>query len=160
MSAINLRPIQTSDYHLVLEKIIDSWESETVVVHGTIFHPAELPGFGIFIDKELKGLITYHIENESCEIITLNSWKQGEGFGTILIEEVKRQALQAGCIRLWLITTNDNTHALTFYQKRGFRINGIRINALQSSRQLKPEIPMIGFNGIPIRDEIELEMLL
>jgi len=160
MSAINLRPIETSDYHLVLEKIIDSWESETVVVHGTIYHPAELPGFGVFIEEEIKGLVTYHIEYDSCEIITLNSWKQGEGFGTNLIEEVKRQAFQAGCRRLWLITTNDNTHALTFYQKRGFRISGIRINALESSRLLKPEIPKIGFNGIPIRDEIEMEILL
>lgn len=49
MSAINLRPIQTSDYQIVLEKIIDSWESEIIVVHGTIFHPAELPGFGFLL---------------------------------------------------------------------------------------------------------------
>jgi hypothetical protein len=28
------------------------------------------------------------------------------------------------------------------------------------SRQLKPEIPLTGNDGIPLRDEIELEMLL
>jgi hypothetical protein len=28
------------------------------------------------------------------------------------------------------------------------------------SRQIKPEIPLTGSDGIPIRDEIELEMLL
>jgi N-acetylglutamate synthase-like GNAT family acetyltransferase len=160
MSAINIRRIQTSDYQIVLEKVIDSWGSEIVVAHGTIFHPAEMPGFGIFIEEQLKGLITYHIENGSCEIITLNSWKEAEGFGTSLIEEVKLQAVQAGCRRLWLITTNDNTHALTFYQKRGFIISDIRISALEASRSLKPEIPLIGSNGIPIRDEIEMEMLL
>jgi ribosomal protein S18 acetylase RimI-like enzyme len=160
MSAINLRPIQKSDYRLVLEKIIDSWGSEIVVVHETIFHPAELPGFAILFQGHIEGLITYHIECNSCEIITLNSWKEGQGFGTSLIDAVKRHAILAGCIRLWLITTNDNTHALAFYQKRGFRISGIQINALEASRILKPEIPMIGSNGIPIRDEIEMEILL
>jgi hypothetical protein len=29
-----------------------------------------------------------------------------------------------------------------------------------SSRLLKPSIPLTGFQGIPIRDEIELEMSL
>jgi GNAT superfamily N-acetyltransferase len=160
MSVINLRRLQPTNHQIVLDKIVDSWGSEIVVVHGTIFHPAELPGFGVFIEEQIKGLITYHIDNGSCEIITLNSWKEREGFGTLLIEEVKRQAIQAGCRRLWLVTTNDNTYALTFYQKRGFRMSGIRINALEASRSLKPEIPMIGSNGIPIRDEIEMEFLL
>ncbi len=47
-------------------------------------------------------------------------------------------AREAGCTRLWLITTNDNLDALRFYQRRSFRIA----------------------HGIPIRDEIELERLL
>jgi hypothetical protein len=36
----------------------------------------------------------------------------------------------------------------------------INRNALAISRQLKPEIPLIGAHGIPLRDEIELEMIL
>jgi hypothetical protein len=31
---------------------------------------------------------------------------------------------------------------------------------VEQSRKLKPEIPLIGNDGIPIRDEIELEMKL
>jgi hypothetical protein len=31
---------------------------------------------------------------------------------------------------------------------------------MEKSRLLKPEIPLIGNDGIPIRDEIELEMIL
>jgi len=61
---------------------------------------------------------------------------------------------------MFLITTNDNTHALRFYQNRNFVIAAIHINAIEKSRQLKPEIPLTGADGIPIRDEIELEMLL
>ena len=51
-------------------------------------------------------------------------------------------------------------NALRFYQKRGFELFAIHRNALDISRKLKPEIPMIGNDGIPLRDEIELEMLL
>ena len=33
-------------------------------------------------------------------------------------------------------------------------------NAIEESRKLKPEIPLTGIDGLPIRDEIELELLL
>jgi len=33
-------------------------------------------------------------------------------------------------------------------------------NALEASRMLKPQIPMKAANGIPIRDELELELEL
>jgi len=49
---------------------------------------------------------------------------------------------------------------LRFYQKRGFELVAIHRNALEHSRKLKPEIPLTGKNGVPLRDEIELEMLL
>jgi ribosomal protein S18 acetylase RimI-like enzyme len=59
-----------------------------------------------------------------------------------------------------LITTNDNTHALRFYQRRGFVLSALHRGAIRRSRQLKPEIPLAGFGGIPIRDELELQMSL
>ena len=33
-------------------------------------------------------------------------------------------------------------------------------NALDVSRRLKPEIPLVGEHGIPLRHEIEFEMIL
>jgi len=33
-------------------------------------------------------------------------------------------------------------------------------DAVAAARALKPEIPLIGDDGIPIRDEIELELTL
>ncbi len=70
---------------------------------------------------------------------------------------VARLAAAAGCRRFWVLTTNDNVDALRFYQRRGFRLTAIRCGAVdQARRTLKPQIPMIGNYGIPIRDEIEL----
>lgn len=59
-----------------------------------------------------------------------------------------------------MITTNDNINAIRFYQKRGFDMAGFFRNALDVSRRLKPEIPLIGENSIPLRHEIEFEMLV
>lgn len=83
--------------------------------------------------------------------------KEGIGIGTALIEAAARAAAIVGCSRPWLITTNDNVEALRFYQRRGFRICAAHVNALEASRRLKPEIPVTGRHGIPLRDEIELE---
>ena len=60
----------------------------------------------------------------------------------------------------WQITTNDNLPALRFYQKRGFHLVAVYPDALAESRRLKPEISHIGLDGIPLRDEIELELLI
>ena len=75
----------------------------------------------------------------------------------MLIDQVKETAKISGVNRLWLVTTNDNTHALAFYQKNSFSLCGIRQNIIDEYRKLMPEIPVTGLNGIPIRDEIELE---
>jgi GNAT superfamily N-acetyltransferase len=97
----------------------------------------------------------------SCEVLTLHAADQWRGAGTALIEEVERIALDSGCRRVWLITTNDNIHGLRFYQRRGFRLAALHAGAVDRSREsLKPEIPVVGEHGIPIRDELELEKLL
>ena len=44
-----------------------------------------------------------------------------------------------------------------FYQKRGFDMVALYRDALDVSRRLKPEIPAVGENGIPLRHEIEFE---
>ena len=105
------------------------------------------------------GLITYRIDREGCEIMTLDSLFPGRGIGGALIEAVKDIAERKGCRRLWLVTTNDNLHALRFYQRKGFTLAALRTNVMEETRKRKP-VPLLGFDGIPIRDEIELEMML
>ena len=77
-----------------------------------------------------------------------------------MVSAVEGAARQAGCARLWLITTNDNIRALRFYQKRGMVLAALHRGALDESRRLKPSIPLVGMDGIPLRDEIEFELML
>jgi len=157
---LDIYPLTPTDRDWVRRKIIDAWGAETVVVHQAVYRPAELPGFIAKAEGEIAGLLTYHLEGEACEIVTLETWRAGSGVGTALIEAVRQAAGREKCRRLFVATTNDNTPALRFYQKRGFVIAAVHVNAIEKDRRLKPEIPLIGLDGIPIRDEIELEIML
>lgn len=140
--------------------MLEQWGDVRAVLRGTLYSIDTLPGFLAFEEGECIGLITYVIKADACEIASINSTREGRGVGSRLIEAVKSVARQAGCHRLWLITTNDNMHALRFYQKRGFELVAIHRNALAESRKIKPTIPLYGYDSIPLRDEIELEMYL
>ena len=69
------------------------------------------------------------------------------------------EARRARCRSVQLTTTNDNLDALRFYQRRGFRLVAVRPGAVDDARRtLKPAIPAIGSHGIPMRDELDLEL--
>jgi GNAT superfamily N-acetyltransferase len=127
---------------------------------GVVHDGERPPGFLALMEGRRVGLITYRIEGAECEIVNLNSLVEGMGVGSALVEAVRKVATSTGCRRLWLITTNDNMAALRFYQTRGFQLVAVDRNALEESRRLKPEIALVGLDGIPLRDEIELELLL
>jgi GNAT superfamily N-acetyltransferase len=160
MVEIEIRPVGEQDREWIENLMTIRWNDPSVVVHGERFNPAELPGFLALQGSEPCGLITYSIQGSACEIVTLDTLLPGHGIGSRLIDILKNKAKKSGCARLWLMTTNDNTDALAFYQKRGFRLAALHAGAVELSRQLKPQIPLVAENGIPIRDEIELEMAL
>ena len=159
MMNIQIRPIEVNDKGWVASILEKQWSSTSIITREKSYQADQLPGYIAFLDDKKVGLITYHIEND-CEIITPDSFVQGKGIGTVLIEKVKETAKGRGCKRVWLITTNDNLEALRFYQKRGFILSALYPNALEQSRKLKPEIPITGIDDIPLRDEIELEIKL
>ena len=136
------------------------WGGDTVVSRGRVHKTDMLCGFAAMQGEDLLGLITYDIRDGACEIVTLDSVAENRGVGTALLSAVSDYAKAQGCNRLWLITTNDNTHAIRFYQKRGFVMAALHVNAIEESRRLKPQIPLLGFDDIPIQHEIEFEKLL
>ena len=81
---------------------------------------------------------------------------ENQGVGSALLQQAEAFAAQHGCVTIRLITTNDNLHALRFYQKRGYQIVKVFPNAVEKARQRKPSIPLVGADGIPIRDELLL----
>ena len=157
-----IRPLESVDRNWVAHFLDDHWSSTKIVSRGNAYYAHLLPGFTAEMtnapeDAPPAGLVTYNIEGKDCEIMTLNSLQKGMGIGTTLLDAVKAAAEEANCKRVWLIITNDNLNALRFFQKRAFELVAIHRNALLEARKIKPQIPLVGDNSIPLRDEIELE---
>lgn len=136
------------------------WASERIISRGRLHDVVDYEGFAAFRDDEPVGLIMFLIEGDECEIIVHNSTADSGGIGSCLLAAARNEARERGCRRLWLVTTNDNTPAVRFYQRRDFDICAFHRNAITESRRLKPEIPDEGLFGIRVRHEIELEYLL
>ena len=155
-----IRQINETDKGWISSFLVEHWGSTRMVSRGRLFFANEKSGFTVVKDDKPVGLITYELLGDECEITTLNSLAEGKGIGTALINKVKDVALQAGCKRLLVITTNDNTRAIRFYQRYGFTIATIYPNSMEEARKIKPEIPLTGNDDIPLRDEIEFEIHL
>ena len=159
MSDFCIRPVNSNDADWIAQFITERWGTEFIAAHYEVYHCRNLPGFVATEGEQKVGLLTYKIVAGDCEVVSLDSLRPCMGIGTGLIDAVKAAACESGCRRLWLVTTNDNMNALRFYQKRGFLLVKINRNAIEFARKLKP-VPLIGAEGIPLRDEIELEMIL
>jgi ribosomal protein S18 acetylase RimI-like enzyme len=160
MNSISVRHISDTDKTWINRILTDRWGSPTIVTCGVLHTANELSGF-IATDRNVPvGLLTYRFEAGACEVVSLDSLAEGRGIGSALLKSVEEVAREKKSNRIWLITTNDNLHALRFYQRRGYVLVAVHRNAIERSRQFKPQIPIIGKDGIPLRDEIELEKKL
>ena len=146
----------------VINHIFKEW-GEPIVTKGNIINIRNLYGFIALNNAELAGAILYQIKDNECEIVVLYSIIETIGVGTSLIDAVIDIARSKKCKRAWLITMNDNTHAIRFYQKRGFDLKEVHINAFDVTRKLK-KLPtdgdFLGIDNIPIKHEFEFEIKL
>ena len=152
-----LRRLTPADLPRLTQFWREQWAGEEMLVHGEVFRPEQLEGF---VNADWTGVVTFLAGPGGCEIISLDSLREGGGTGSELVGAVVDEATRRGCRRVFLSTTNDNLRALGFYQRRGFELVSVRRGAVTESRMRKPGIPLIGDNEIPVRDELELELRL
>ena len=155
-SDMDIRPKSADDQEWIRKLLTEHWGGTLVVAHGDRFHANALPAL---VAGDRQGLATYRIAagGLEAELVTLDAAAPGRGAALIRVVRVLR-AQEIAVLRV--TTTNDNLGALRFYQRRGFRIVAVRPDAVAASRPLKPGIPQVGEYGIPIRDEVELELTL
>lgn len=150
--------INGSNRNLINTFIKEHWYTATMVIRGNIIDMTKTEGFYFCEGENIIGLITYIVYDNILEITSLDSLRENQGIGSKLLETVIREAKERNFQKIILITTNDNINAIRFYQKRGFDMVHLFRNALDTSRKLKPEIPLIGENSIPLRHELEFEL--
>jgi GNAT superfamily N-acetyltransferase len=157
---LKIRAVNDRDRDWACSLLRERWGGPEVVTRGRLHQADQLPGFIALNGQQPVGLITYSFDYGDCEIVSLDSLESYKGIGSALVKAVLDVAFAKHCTRAWLITTNDNTGALRFYQKMGFGLVAVHREAIRKSREMKPGIPEKGCDGIPIRDEIELELRL
>lgn len=158
MNMINkIEKITEKTRELVNNFFVQNWYSTDMSVRGKIIDGTKLDGFLLQDDNEVIGLGTYKFYGDVCEIVTFDSKRENIGIGTAILKLIEQVAIENNCTKMRLITTNDNLRALQFYQKRGYSLTKIYPNEMDEVRKVKPNVPIIGENGIPLRDELELE---
>lgn len=143
------------------ERLAGTWGSSVLITRGRIHDMADLKGF-IATDEvtgRLAGIALFRVDKQDMELVALDSIFQRRGIGTRLLDSVISYYKKNELRRLWMVTSNDNVNAIRFYQKRGFDLCAFYKDGVVRARSMKPQIPHIGYDGIPMRHEIEFELL-
>jgi GNAT superfamily N-acetyltransferase len=158
--AVSVREAVRADGAWIGAAVSREWATPVVVSRGLAHRADELPALVAEEAGQPVGLLTYRIDRQQLEVVTLQAFELRRGIGRRLLEAAERVACESRCRRLWLVTTNDNTPAQALYRAMGMQVAAVHRGAIQQSRKLKPEIPMVGRSGVPIEDEIEFEVAL
>jgi GNAT superfamily N-acetyltransferase len=151
-----ITPFGPADVDWAAAALTEAFGAPVVVSRGVLHDPLTLPGFIARVDGEPVGLVTYHVTGDECEIVSINGYGVGAALLAAAVDAIRR----LGCRRAWLVTTNDNTRALRFYQRQGWDLVALHRDSVTAGRRLKPGIPALGLDGIPLRHELELELQL
>lgn len=137
------------------------WGTTRMVSRGRLHDVTTLPGLVCERDGERVGVLTFRPHpNGETECVSVDAFARGVGVGAALTAGIIELGGRHGWRRVWLVTTNDNTPALRAYQRLGWDLVALHRGAVSESRVIKPEIPELGLDGIPIRSELELEIRL
>jgi GNAT superfamily N-acetyltransferase len=141
--------------------MLATWGSQSMMIDLHVYDVAEIDALGLYEpDGRTAALASWTIRGESAYLCALHSLKPGEGVAIRMLDAVVAAARAAGAKRLKAMLTNDNMPGLTFYQRRGFRLSGLYIEAIDAYRSVVPGIVRTGYRDIPVRDAIELEIAL
>lgn len=79
------------------------------------------------VDSDIVGLVTLSIKNNigTIGLISVDAHYQGSGIGTKLLSKVKTYLFDNNIFVLKVATQLDNSQALSFYKKGGFKIESI-----------------------------------
>ena len=154
---MKIRFIQPNEKQEIKALFVREWNSNMMVSRGHQHLVENLECVIATTEDKISGVLTFNIQNNQAEIVSLESFEEGKGIGIKLLDFALNHFKMLDLERIWLITSNDNCNAMRFYQKRDWIMVNIHLNAIEEARKMKPEIPLIGYDNIPILHEIEFE---
>ncbi len=149
----------TPDY--IRERVGATWAFPIISTTATYAGTDGLEGLAWRYESgEIGGLVTWFIEGDWAEIVTLDAYEQGRHIGGRLLDGAEAELRSRGARRVSITTTNDNVRAIAFYLRRGYRIVRVEVDGMERVRALKPDVPLEGSEGLPLRDMLEFEKFL
>jgi ribosomal protein S18 acetylase RimI-like enzyme len=153
---VSVRPLTEADRPWARRLIAETWGVPVVSPSGVYDDPAAFEGFVADDGGHPVGLLLHRIDDGRCEVVALVVQEQRKGHGRALMEAARDVSRDAGCDRLWLITTDENPRALAFYQSLGMTETQRHVNFVDTVRKSKPS--STGYRAASnYRDAIELE---
>jgi ribosomal protein S18 acetylase RimI-like enzyme len=155
---LTIRPATPADRPRIAELAETFWGEVEVECFDRSYQVDALPATVACDGDEIVGVLSYACEGDAVNLVTLSvlpRW-QGRGAARGLIAAVTEAARAEGAVRLIVATTNDDLPALGLYQRLGFVITGVLVGRLlEHHGEVEP-----GFGGIPVRDEVQMELRL
>ena len=157
---LTIRPATPADRPRIAELADYFWGEVEVECFDHSYKVDDLPAYVARDGEEIVGVVSCAREDggSTVNLVMLNvlpRW-QGRGAAHELIAAVTDLARAEGAARVVVATTNDDLPALGLYQRLGFTITKVLVGKLlEHHGGAEP-----GFAGIPVRDEIRLELRL
>ena len=127
-----------------------------IVAFGQLMDLDAAPIIVAEMNGEIAGALAYRLVDAGLHVVALATdpmW-QRSGVGGYLVAEAELLARRLEIPRVVVSMTNDNLPSLYFYQRRGYVVAEWIPNG---AAKLATSVSLVGFGGIPIRDEVRLE---
>lgn len=152
---------ELDDKSELLALMMAHWGSHRMMIGLHTYDCAEIDALGLFApDGETRALASWTMRGDIALLCALHAMVPGQGAAVELLNAVKAAAKARGAVKLRAMLTNDNMPGLTFYQKQGFHFSGLYLEAIDTYRSVIPTIIKTGYQDIPVRDALELEIEL
>jgi ribosomal protein S18 acetylase RimI-like enzyme len=155
---LTIRPATSADQARIATLTDYFWGEDEVESFGRSYQVHELPAYVACDEDEIVGVAGYALDGDEANLVMLNvlpQW-QGRGAARDLIAAAIKAMQVEGVHRVILSTTNDDLPALGLYQRLGFAITNVDVGKMVEHHGGEE----LGFAGIPVRDEVQMELNL
>jgi hypothetical protein len=153
----SIRPYVTEEFAWAVA-LLEATGGRYRVRRGTLVDVAVLPGLVASNDGHPSGLLTLTRHRDELEISVIASAPFDDSQVALLISAAQTYASES-CRRMWAICSNADFDVQRALQKSGFRLCTVRPGGVDIVARRSPEGVARSFGGVPVRDEVEFDLL-
>lgn len=157
--AYTVRKATTEEEKSSIRKLVRRfWGEQEQLTFDRKFVVAELPAYVAKVNNRIIGFVSIAETGDAVIVVALGVLPRYQGFGVgrRLIEKVESEAKRLRKRKVLVSTSNDDLPALAFYQSLGFQVFEVKPNVIAE----KHGTVLQGIGGLPIRDELRLQIAL